>query len=300
MKISCSVVQDLLPLYVERMTSEESNLLIEDHLTDCNKCRNILNSLKTNIIKSKPDAEASVPLKFIQKNIKNRQTKAVVFASLIVFLAMFVIFSYLTKPDYISYNDSGITISKIESQEVYANFSENVTSYSTIKYNTSDNLVVMEIKAWTSVWDKLLNKSTPSVLISTPDSKVDRVYYCDYSTKDDNMIVVYGIDPNTNGGITSLPRIVLGYYFMIALIASIIVGVVWFLLRKNHKAGNICKYLFFVPTSYLISHMLLTTSFISFSATRDFVMNLIASIAIYGISILGISLFKQYKLDRTK
>ena len=300
MKISCRVIQDLLPLYAEKMTSDESNLLIEEHIADCNKCKNMLNSIKVNIIKNKPDTEDSVSLKFIQKNIKKRKVKAIGFVSLIVFLAMFIIFSYLTKPDYISYKNSGITISQLESQEVYANFSENVTSYSAIKYNTTDNQVVMEIEAWTSVWDKLLNKSTPSVLISTPDSKVDTVYYCDYSTKDDNMIVVYGIDPHTNGGITSLPRLVLGYYFMMALIASIIVGVVWILLRKNLKVSNICKYLFFVPTSYLISHLLLTTSFISFSATRDFIMNFIASIAIYGISILGISLFKQYKLDRIK
>ena len=300
MKISCRIIQDLLPLYAEKMTSDESNLLIEEHLADCNKCKNMLNSIKVNIIKNKTDTEAHVSLKFIQKNIKKRKAKAIVFASLIVFLAMFMIFSYLTKPDYISYENSGITISQLGSQEVYVNFSENVTSYSTIKYITPDNQVVMEIEAWTSVWDKLLNKSTPSVLISTPDSKVDTVYYCDYTTKDDNMIVVYGIAPNTNGGISSLPRLVLGYYFIMALIASVIVGVVWILLRKNLKASNICKYFFFVPTSYLISHLLLTTSFISFSATRDFIMNFIASIAIYGISILGISLFKQYKLDRIK
>lgn len=298
MKISCKVIQDLLPLYAEKMTSDESNLLIEEHIADCNKCKNMLNSIKVNMTKNKPDTDGSVSLKFIQKNIKKRKVKAIVFFSLIVFLAMFIIFSYLTKPNYISYKDSGITISKLESQEVYANFSENVTSYRATKYNTSDNKVVMEIKAWTSVWDKLLNKSTPSVLISTPNSKVDTVYYCDYTTKDNNMIVVYGIDPKTNGEVIALPRLILSYYFMMALIASIIIGVVWILLRKNLKLSNICKYLFFVPTSYLISHLLITTSFISFSATRYFIMNLIASIAIYGISILGLSLFKQYKLDR--
>ena len=300
MKISCRVIEDLLPLYAEKMTSDESNLLIEEHIADCNKCKNILNSTKVNIIKNKLDTEESVSLKFIQKNIKKRRVKAIAFVSLIVFLAMFIIFSYLSKPNYISYKNSGITISELESQEVYANFSENVTSYRATKYNTTDNQVVMEIKAWTSAWDKWLNKSIPSVLISTPDSKVDTVYYCDYSTRDDNMTLVYGINPHTNGGVITLPRLVLGYYFMMALIVSMIFGVLWISLRRNLKVSNICKYLFFVPTSYLISHLLLATAFTLFSVTRAFIMNFIAAIAIYGISILGISLFKQYKLDRIK
>lgn len=299
MKISCEVIQDLLPLYAEKMTSNESNLLIEKHVEDCSKCANMLNSIKVNMIKNKQDTEGSVSLKFVQKNIKRRKAKAIVFASLIVFLTMFTIFSYLTKPRYISYEDSDITITELKNQEVYVNLSNKVTSYKVTKY-TLDNLNTVEIEAWTSIWDKLLDKSSPSVLISTPESKVDTVYYCDCSTRVDNMNVVYGINPNKNGGIILLPRLFLGFYFMITCIVSVIIGVVWFLFRKYHKVNNICKYLFFVPISYLISNLLLTINFKSFSATRDFVMIFIVSIVIYVIIILGISLFNQYKSDRIK
>lgn len=39
MKFSCNVVQDLLPLYIDKSCSEESKLLIEEHLAECPKCR---------------------------------------------------------------------------------------------------------------------------------------------------------------------------------------------------------------------------------------------------------------------
>lgn len=37
-KIDCAVVRDLLPSYVERLTSEETNQVIEEHFADCEEC----------------------------------------------------------------------------------------------------------------------------------------------------------------------------------------------------------------------------------------------------------------------
>lgn len=39
MKISCEVIQDLLPLYVDGICSEHSKRLVEEHLLECEKCR---------------------------------------------------------------------------------------------------------------------------------------------------------------------------------------------------------------------------------------------------------------------
>ena len=38
MKVSCNVIRDLLPLYAEKLTSPDSNRLVEEHLTDCPEC----------------------------------------------------------------------------------------------------------------------------------------------------------------------------------------------------------------------------------------------------------------------
>ncbi len=53
-KRDCKIVQDLLPNYIEKLTDEETNMYIEEHLRECNECKKVLEnmqkelSLKTN------------------------------------------------------------------------------------------------------------------------------------------------------------------------------------------------------------------------------------------------------------
>ena len=50
----CKLVQDLLPNYIEKLTSEESNKIIEEHLRKCPECRKILENMQNDIgLKSK-------------------------------------------------------------------------------------------------------------------------------------------------------------------------------------------------------------------------------------------------------
>ena len=39
MKITCNIIEDLLPLYVDDMVSEDSRKLVEEHLKECPACR---------------------------------------------------------------------------------------------------------------------------------------------------------------------------------------------------------------------------------------------------------------------
>lgn len=49
MKMKCEVIQDLLPSYIDGLTSEESNKLIEEHLADCFACRDYLSAMKEEV-----------------------------------------------------------------------------------------------------------------------------------------------------------------------------------------------------------------------------------------------------------
>jgi hypothetical protein len=46
MRIDCEVMSDLLPLYVEDLTSEESNEIVREHLSYCGECREKYEKLK--------------------------------------------------------------------------------------------------------------------------------------------------------------------------------------------------------------------------------------------------------------
>lgn len=50
-KLSCEIIKDLLPLYVDGVVSEESNNLIETHFVDCNNCRKLAEQMQLNIKK---------------------------------------------------------------------------------------------------------------------------------------------------------------------------------------------------------------------------------------------------------
>ena len=45
----CKIVQDLLPNYIEKLTSDETNEYIEEHLKECAECTSVLNDMQKNI-----------------------------------------------------------------------------------------------------------------------------------------------------------------------------------------------------------------------------------------------------------
>jgi len=47
--ISCDVIRDLLPLYVDDVCSETSKRLVVEHVKKCENCRKILESLRVDI-----------------------------------------------------------------------------------------------------------------------------------------------------------------------------------------------------------------------------------------------------------
>lgn len=296
MKTNCGVIRDLLPLYAEKLTSEESDALIKEHLAECKDCSEYLEKL-TNPIGDEPIAASSNDnsLKLVRKGIRGRRITAVLFAASLVFTLMLIAFSRIVKPDYVSYEDSGATAVETENGDILVQFSDSITSCKVTKSVNEDNRSIVYIEAWTSLWDEILGKTTPFVLVSSNSDKADIVYYCDLSTEKDNTTVIYGTDPQ--GNLTVLPRLVLGYYFTLAAAASLVVGIAWVILRKNKKASRVIGYLFAAPLSYVIAHLVISTEFVTFSATSSFIMNCIASLAIYGVLVFGVSLIKQRKQD---
>ena len=88
MKTECSIVRDLLPLYMEDMVNPETAQYVKSHLAECPECQAELESLKEGdgltAIEKKPsaDIEDSKPFKKIMKRM-NRQFYSIAYAALI-------------------------------------------------------------------------------------------------------------------------------------------------------------------------------------------------------------------------
>ena len=46
MKITCDVIQDLMPSYIDGILSEDSKVLVEEHIGTCQECRKMYEIMK--------------------------------------------------------------------------------------------------------------------------------------------------------------------------------------------------------------------------------------------------------------
>ena len=69
MKNECSIIRDILPLYVENMVSEDTSEFVKEHLESCPACRAELEKLREPVevqTEPQPDMDAA-PLKRLKK-----------------------------------------------------------------------------------------------------------------------------------------------------------------------------------------------------------------------------------------
>lgn len=64
MKIKCDVIEDLLPLYIDEICSNESKIIIEEHLKECKLCNNKFMIQKGELIVDDDD---------IKENLKSKE-----------------------------------------------------------------------------------------------------------------------------------------------------------------------------------------------------------------------------------
>ena len=106
MKTECSVVRDLLPLYVEDMVSAETAAYINEHLKVCKECQAELANMKDGNeipaieVKSPPKSEDVKPFKKLMKRM-NRQFS--MFAYTMIMFFIFLGFSF-TAGENLMYN----------------------------------------------------------------------------------------------------------------------------------------------------------------------------------------------------
>ncbi len=85
-RISCDVIKDLLPSYVDELTSEASNMLIREHVRDCESCRRTLASMQGGLSFAKEAEKEKREIDFLKKN--KRRNRRIVLGSILGALVM--------------------------------------------------------------------------------------------------------------------------------------------------------------------------------------------------------------------
>ena len=86
MKLSCKVIEDILPMYYDGVCSEESAALVEEHLKECPHCNQILAELRSDITIPERNVDDLKPLKKIRKSYQKMRMHWMVAVCTIVLL----------------------------------------------------------------------------------------------------------------------------------------------------------------------------------------------------------------------
>lgn len=86
MRIECDVIQDILPLYVEKISSEASNRLVEEHLKECEKCKGFLKGMNEDVHLEEVKISNETEIKAVTKTFKKMKKRwiAILIASVLV------------------------------------------------------------------------------------------------------------------------------------------------------------------------------------------------------------------------
>lgn len=85
--INCDIIRDLLPLYIDELTSEVSNKSINEHLENCTECKEIAHTMDKTIIINNIDTKKEIDY---LKKIKTKKTKAI-FLSIAICISVFLV-----------------------------------------------------------------------------------------------------------------------------------------------------------------------------------------------------------------
>ena len=83
MKLSCDIIRDLLPLYHDKVCSQQSCKLVEEHLASCKDCNLVLEQIHRDI-KGVNDMDDTKPIQEIAKKWKRDKKSAFLKGTMLV------------------------------------------------------------------------------------------------------------------------------------------------------------------------------------------------------------------------
>ncbi len=90
-KISCNIIYDLLPSYLDNICSEDSRQLVEEHFKECQSCQNLYESMKKS--QFVPDKLEERQVTYLKKVKRRDQIKNILLFG-IVFILLFILCYY--------------------------------------------------------------------------------------------------------------------------------------------------------------------------------------------------------------
>ena len=155
MTYPCGIIRDLLPLYIDDVCNEESKQAVENHLSECEKCRNYYNSMKSTegFVAKGNDNSEDMKMANNLKNVKSKINKKIrnivigaVAAMAFVIVGVTLLFNVALKE--VSPDDVIVSANVYSFEELIENSASNVPNSEsvTIYSDDSDNSQKIEVR----------------------------------------------------------------------------------------------------------------------------------------------------------
>lgn len=191
MKYKCNIVKDLLPLYVEDVTSQDSNKIIEEHLKECEECKKHYEELKDgSFIEELKEEQVNEEnpkktMKTIKKKIILGKLFFALISAIVVIITLFSTYSYMNNKIVPIQYDNNISV-----------IERNGNIYAVLKNNTYINAKSKSVEItneegktekflyfyfsttlWENTFKPLSDYYTEYILIPSDKEKADKIYY---------------------------------------------------------------------------------------------------------------------------
>ncbi len=304
MKHECSIVRDILPLYAENMVSEDTAAFVKEHLESCPACRAELEKLRDPVeVQAEPQIDMdAAPLKRLKKALLMKKVQTILCTAAVLLALVLSVISFLTVPEYFAYSPELVTVTEGENGTVTLSFSSKVTNYKLQQVtDPEERNTVYHLEAWTSAWDRMFQRPGAQAVTAAPENgKPLLIYFTQFinehaESSSDSSVCIYGA-ASDSGGWVALAGLSLGYWLLFNIALFLILGGIWFKLRRKELSRRRVERLLLIPVAYGLGHLcVMGFRTASYSEWRDFQLILTVGVLFYCAMLLALSIFYSVK-----
>lgn len=268
-KITCNVIKDLLPLYIDDFLSDDSKKLIEGHISNCSDCKKELELLKSfdkrafdkdRFDKDSLEAndssneEAYEIIKGVKNKI-NSKINRIKISSLIIIILSILTYSYLTKVNPIDIERNKDIINLKENRGLITlNIKSNYKLTKRIIEEDDGVYSVYHIKLFKTPIDSILGINDEKTIVVNPDNSiVNAIYLENSSLKNDKLI--YSNKYPKDLVVVTFPKNIINMYLIMIVIIFAIICIMKLFIRKNKKINKLLTNINIAFLSFLISYI---------------------------------------------
>lgn len=197
-KITCDIIKDILPLYVDDVVSMDTRTMVEEHLAECENCKKeaeaMSKAIKIPLHKTVEKEQAEV-LKNLKKTFKNKKIRISIISVLATAGVLVGVYSVLVLPKiYIPYEEKDFSIEIIDGN-VYANY-KGATEYDgSAAFNSTEDkktAFYLYTNPWNTYIQPLFKKEKEEQLIYIGKAdEMKEIYYGKFDLPQENYETIW-------------------------------------------------------------------------------------------------------------